>query len=109
MSFQVVLQYDLLSGYQNNAAITNKVAGITQLNVTPTADALGFDRVGDMTVSTGPLTVRRTITLQTNAIGDRLWLTADQVKAITTRLFRAGLAVLTPSLVSAADPVVTTV
>lgn len=109
MSFQVVLQYDLLTGYQNNAAVVNKVAGITQLNVTDTAAALGFDRVGDQTQSTGALTARRTITLRTNTVGDRLWTSADQVKAIVTRLFRGGLAMLTPSIVTASDPVVTTV
>lgn len=109
MSFQAVLVYDLLTGFQNNAAVTTRVAGISSLNVTETAAALGFDRVGDMTVSTGPARAQRTITLKTNAVGDRLWSTAAQVKAITTALFRGGLAVLTPTLVTASDPVVTQV
>ena len=108
MSFQVVLQYDVSSGFQDNTAVRDKVAGLTGLNVSETIDVLGFDRIGDMTVALG-LSVRRTITLQTNALGNRLWTTTEQVKAITTRLFAGGLALLTPSQVTAAEPVVAVV
>lgn len=107
--FQAVLEYDMLTGYQPHTATVNRIAGITGMNVTDTAAALGFDRVGDQTVSTGPLTARRTITLRTNVVGDRLWSSEDQVKAITTKLFRGALAVLVPTQVTASDPVVTTV
>jgi len=107
MAFQAVLVYDMLTGYQNNAALMNK--DLTPLSVSSTLEALGFDRVGDMTVSTSGLTLRRTITVRTNAVGDRLWNSADQVKAITMRLFRGGLAMLLPSVVTASDPVVTEV
>jgi hypothetical protein len=107
--FQAVLTYDVLTGYQNNIQMRNKISGITSMNVTDTAAALGFDRVGDQTVSTSALTVRRQITLRTNSVGDRLWNSEEQVAAILTRLFRGALAVLTPSIVTASDPVVTTV
>lgn len=108
MSFQAVLQYDLSSGYQPNVNTRLRVAAI-DLNEALTARALGFTVTNDLTISTGATTIRRTLTLLTTPIGDTMYRTEDDVKKVTTKLFKNALALLVPSVVTASEPVVTTV
>jgi hypothetical protein len=105
MSFQAVLTYTSLVGYQPINPTRLRVLN-AQLEVAATAQALGFDVTGDATTAVGT-TIERQITLTTNALGDRLWYTAAQVQAITTKLFRGALNMQIPSLVIASTPVVT--
>lgn len=105
MSFQAVLTYTSLVGYQPFIATRNRIAAL-DLKIAETADALGFDVTSQVTAVVGS-TVEKQVTLTTNALGDRLWYTADQVKAIVTKLFRGALNMQIPSLVISATPVVT--
>jgi len=107
MSFQAVLSYTCLVGYQPINKTRLRVLN-TQLEVAATAQALGFDVTGSSTTAVGS-TIVREITLTTNALGNRLWYTAAQVEAIVTKLFRGALNMKVPSFVSAATPVVTAV
>ncbi len=110
MSKTVVLDHVFDLGPQNPASYVAKVQAIDVYELPPPGqgilDILGMTIVSDVTAVFGGA-LKRTITLQTTAVGDQLYPTADAVKNATRNIFRDALGQRTPALVLALEPVVT--
>lgn len=106
----VVLDYLFDLGVQNPVAYVAKVQAIDVYEKPPPGqgvlDILGMTIVSDVAAIIG-IELHRTITLKTTAAGDQLYPTANAIKAATRGIFTGALALRTPAVVTAVEPVVT--
>jgi len=104
---QVKLVYIIDVGSQDPSNFLAKVSNVRYND--GTVEALGFDFVGDVTtVVTLPEgdRIRHEITLETNAQGDTMWPTAEEIKNATRNIFNQSYELGVPALVAAEEPVV---
>lgn len=101
----VELKYDINPGIRpRNAAEIIRIAGIPIFR--GELDQLGMVVAGDVTTLEGTQ-IRRTVTLQTEALGDSLFPTEAALKSATLGLYKATLNLLYPGSVVEHEPVVT--
>lgn len=102
---QITLVYLLNVGIQNSASPT-LLARAADIDFNQgTLDMLGMDIVGNETVAEPP-SIKRTIVLQTNSLGDSLWRSIDALKYATRNLFQDVFALRMPAFVTAEEPIV---
>lgn len=101
---QVKLVYVIDVGSQDPNNLIAKVSNVEYND--GTVEALGFDFVGTVTNVVPPNKIRQEITIQTNAQGDSMWPTADEIKNATRNLFNQSYELGVPALVTAEEPVV---
>lgn len=106
----VVLDHVFNTGIQNPTSLVSRVQAIDLYELPPPSQGLlallGFSITSDVTAVVGGL-LKRTITLQTTAFGDSIYGgSATKIKDATRNLFRNALGMRTPSIVTAAEPVV---
>lgn len=97
------LTYEIDVGVQVPSTMVSRVAAIDVDE--GTLGALGLTVASDSTVVDGAR-VKRTIVLETDAQGDSFWTSAEALKYATRNIFKQVFELRVPSLVTAAEPVV---
>ena len=104
---QVKLVYLIDVGSRDPNELVTKVSNVEYNG--GTVEALGFDFVGTVTTVVAlpeGARIRQEITLETNAQGDSMWPTPEDIKSATRNVFNQSYELGVPALVTAEEPVV---
>lgn len=103
----ITLNYDVQTGLKRASQM---IAEVAALDVDRgELDLLQMTVVGDITSEIGSNLLRRSITLETSAAADQSFPTDEAKASATAQLFKGALELLTPGLVTAHAPLVSSV
>ncbi len=101
---KIQLSYAVRAGLQSLDAFAAQVAAVELYD--GELEQLGMIVLSDDTTPTGGRFVTRTIVLETNALGNTLWLSEEQLRAATRNLYTGELELRVPAIVRPSEPVV---